>query len=110
MHNMAKIKVVLVGLRLRKADSADRPIKASVARRRFSNRRRNTAEGFHPQGEGVRRRRTVDSLSRLPNNNKRPSVALRRSIRTRRIASCVRSCSRTKIIRREISGRCSVVA
>jgi hypothetical protein len=104
-------KVALVELRLRKAASEDLL--------RVSNRRRNSAEDFPPRGEGVHRRRMVD-LHSLPHNNPCREclqllanqwwAARRRSIRIRRAASSARFSSRTKTIRREISGRCWVVA
>ncbi len=113
ISNTAKIKAKcrVDSLRRLKVASVDRrPIKGSADLRRFSNRRRNTEEGSHPRGEGVHRRRTADSRSLLHNSNRRLSAALRRSIRIPRIACSAHFSSRTKIIRRVISGRCSAVA
>lgn len=114
INNTGKIKlqcqVVLVARRRR--------IKALADRLRVSSRRRNLAEDFPPPGEGVRRRRTVDLRSLPPSKPHQgcsppllhPWGPLRRSIRIRRAACFARFFSRTKTIRREISGRCSVVA
>ncbi len=122
VNNMAKIKVVSAVRHLPKEGSVDlrRRHKALVDLHQVCSRlaeARSSVEDFPPRGEGPRRRRTVDSRSRPRRNPcraclRRPesSVARPRSIPIPRTACYARSCSRIKTIRKEISGRCSVVA